>query len=233
MRNKPNMTPIATMNGFSVGDRVEAFSVGNSTVRSADGRERVFDSVNATGIIVAFNPSPEPPPHQWPEVIILTDPSSFRENGYPVAYRFDQIRPEKLIEDRLWFSQSYIDLATQTIERRIHRRLARKGLAKLINLFDRETDIELVAKTALGLAIQQTRCADRFEPPVSTIFIKVGGLSFGDRVKVRDTNSSRLRWVKNCTFLCEVRGWRFFKYDHGGSHALPIESVVPDPLRSI
>lgn len=220
--------PIGTLNGYSVGDRIEAYTVCNVTYITPEGRKRMFDSVNATGIIVAFNPPPYP--HDgWPGVVMLTDPDPYCWNGRPTSYRFDQIRPEKTLRDRFDFCESQVELASQIIERRIHRRSSRRGAAKLLNLFDRETDLELVVRTTLALAVRQDRASERFEPLDSNVFTKVQGLEFGDRVKTRDTNDSN-RWVKDCTFLCDARDWRFFKYAHGGSHALPLEDVISDPL---
>lgn len=216
------------MNGFSVGDRVETFTVGNVTYTTPEGYERVFDSVNATGIIVAFNPPPYPSEH-WREVVILTDPDAYNENGRPTTARFDQIRPEKTLRDSLDFWESHVDLAAQIIERRVRRRASRKGIAKLINLIDRESDLELVTRTTLALAMRQNRAAVRYEPESVDVFTKVRGLSFGDRVKVRDDKKTEY-WIENCEFLCQARGWRFFKYAHGGSHAKPIDDVVADPL---
>ena len=184
--------------------------------------------MNATGIIVAFNP-PLYPHNDWPEVVMLTDPDPYYENGRPTSYRFDQIRPEKTLRDRFDFWESQVELASQIIERRVHRRASRRGAAKLLNLFDQETDLELVVRTTLAMAVRQDRASERFEPLDSNVFTKVRGLAFGDRVKTRDTNDPT-RWVKDCTFLCDVRGWRFFKYAHGGSHALPPDDVLPDPL---
>lgn len=220
--------PIGMMNGYSVGDRVEAYTVGNVTYTTPEGRKRVFDSVNATGIIVAFNPPPIVHDH-WMEVVMLTDPDPYYENGRPTSYRFDQIRPEKTLRDRLDFWKSQVELSSQIIERRIHRRASRKGLAKLINLIDRESDLELVVRTTLALGMRLDRATERFEPLDSNVFTRVRGLDFGDRVKVRDTNNAD-NWIKDCVFLCQVRGWRFYKYPHGGSHAQPCDDVLPDPL---
>lgn len=220
--------PIGMMNGYAVGDRVEAYTVGNVTYTTMDGHKRTFDSVNATGIIVAFNPPPYPR-DQWMEVVILTDPDPFYENGRPTSYRFDQIRLEKTLKERLAFWESQVELSAQIIERRVLRRARRTGLAKLINIFDRESDLELVTRTTLALAMRQDRAAERFEPLDCDVFTKVKGLSFGDRVKARDTNDPNL-WVKDCVFLCQVRGWRFYKFPHGGSHAQRVADVLPDPL---
>ena len=216
------------MNGYAVGDRVEAYTVGNVTYTTPEGRERVFDSINATGIIVAFNPPPFPHDH-WREVVMLTDPDPYYGNGRPTSYRFDQIRPEKTLRDRLDFWESQVELSSQIIERRIQRRARRTGLAKLINLFDRESDLELVTRTTLALAMRQDRASERFEPMDCDVFTKVRGLSFGDRVKARDTNNHD-NWIKDCVFLCQVRGWRFYKFPHGGAHAQRVDDVLPDPL---
>ena len=216
------------MNGYAVGDRVEAYTVGNVTYTTPEGHKRVFDSVNATGIIVAFNPPPIAHDH-WMEVVILTDPDPYYENGRPTSYRFDQIRPEKTLRDRLDFWESHVELAAQIIERRVQRRARRQGIAKLINLFDRESDLELVTRTTLSLAMRQDRATERFEPLDCDVFTKVRGLSFGDRVKARDTNNPD-NWIKDCVFLCQVRGWRFYKFPHGGSHAQLVADVLPDPL---
>lgn len=216
------------MNGYAVGDRVEAFTVGNVTYTTPEGRKRVFDSVNATGIIVAFNPPPYTR-EDWMEVVILTDPDPYYENGRPTSFRFDQIRLEKMLRQRLDFWESQVELSAQIIERRIRRRAARTGLAKLINLFDRESDLELVVRTTLAMGMRQDRSTERFEPLDCDVITKLKGLEYGDRVKVRDTNDTT-GWVKDCIFLCQVRGWRFYKYAHGGSHAQRIEDVVPDPL---
>lgn len=219
--------PIGTMNGYSVGDRVEAYTVGNVTYTTPEGRKRVFDSVNATGIIVAFNPPPYAHDH-WMEVVILTDPDPYYENGRPTSFRFDQIRPEKTLRDRLDFWESQVELSSQIIERRIQRRARRTGLAKLINLIDRESDLELVVRTSLALGMRLDRATERFEPLDNNVFTQVVGLKFGDRVKVREENPSG--WSKDCVFLCDCRGWRFYKYPHGGSHAKPLADVLPDPL---
>lgn len=216
------------MNGYCVGDRVEAYTVGNVTYSTPDGRKRVFDSVNTTGIIVAFNP----PPYardDWMEVVILTDPDPYYERGRPVSFRFDQIRLEKTLRDRLDFWESQVELSSQIIERRVQRRANRTGLAKLINLFDRESDLELVVRTTLAMGMRLDRATERFEPLNCDVFTQVQGLSFGDRVKTRDTNDPN-QWVKDCIFLCQARGWRFYKFAHGGSHAQPIANVLPDPL---
>lgn len=220
--------PIGSMGGFTVGQRVEAFTVGNVSYKTPDGRVRHFDSINATGVIVAFNPRPHQDEY-WREVVILTDPDPFNENGRGASFRLDQIRPEKTLRDRLDFWEAQVELSSQIIERRIRRRASRRGLAKLINLFDRESDLELVVRTTLALGMRQNRASVQFAPPEFDIFTKIRGLKFGDRVKARDPNTSS-GWAKDCIFLCQARGWRFFKYSHGGSNALPIADVLPDPL---
>ena len=222
-----NKAPIATKEGFSVGDRVEAFTIGNVTVKRPGLPLEKFDSINAVGVIVAFNDFwYNGDLHQT--VVMLSDPDISNPTGRPKTWRFDQIRPERPMSERLGFWESDTEIAVQRVERRNARRAKRRGLSKIINLFDRPSATEIAATTALMLSIRLNRAADRYEPADCMVYTQLIDVSFGDRVKVRNTNGAG--WVKDCIFLCEARGWRFYTYPHGGSHAQEKSMVVADHL---
>lgn len=220
--------PIGTLEDFSVGDRVEIVAYGKIKVH-----RETLTVTSGSGIIVAFNPSYHNH-NQWCDVVLLMDPEVDDDRypcGQPRTVRIDQIRHERTVQERLNAWPSDIEAAIQLFEIADRRRASRKGLAKILNLFDRQTTADLASKTALvmvGNLKNTTVQKKKFAP---TIYTAVEDLSFGDRVRAYyDHGDNNTGWTKDCVFLCEVNGIRFFTYPHGGAHGLPVAHVLADPL---
>jgi hypothetical protein len=154
---------------------------------------------------------------------VLLDPNEGAPNGQPASYRADQIRPERgweqAFDDALTVTGEAIDLARMEFEKpsvfgwnparstaiadvlkalKAERKLLRREERKVVAPNCGE---EILYETSDGLRANE-RCEVITEYPGNPV-------------------------VQNCTFFCELRGWRYFCYPSGGMTALRGARVRP------
>jgi hypothetical protein len=160
------------------------------------------------------------------QMVILGDTQD--GGGQPISFRRDQVFPEFGSIRHLGYTDK-LEKRFERLWRERHR--PRKWWNRLSALREEELDSQIetiqMSLAAFRLA-QDIAYTLKGKPARSEIITRVGAyLKPGSPVSVRIPERSGGPITVNGKFVADFRGWRFFQFDHGGTHAYRVPDVQP------